>query len=245
MERNYVLVTGSTGGLGSAISTELAKKGFNLLLHYNRSASEAKLLEQEILKAGVKTELVSADLSQLEGPGRLSEEIIDRGIHLSGIVNNAGIGRLGNAATVKDEDWDAVSNVNLRAPVLILKKLLQVMDKPSSVVNIASAAGIRVGVSSIAYEATKAGLIHATRSMAITLAPDIRVNAVAPGFVKTNINSQRLSDERILNGILGRTPLKRLGKAEEIAKLVAFLMSDDSSFMTGETVVIDGGITLS
>ncbi len=244
MEEKYVLVTGAAGGLGSAISNELAKKGMNLLLHYNRSAEGVRALEKELLKSGVKTELVSADLSKLEGPGMLSEEIINRGFHLSGLVNNAGIGRPGNAATVTDEDWDAVSNVNLRAPILLVKKLLPVMARPSSVVNIASAAGIRVGVSSISYEVAKAGLIHATRSMAIALAPDIRVNAVAPGYVRTNINNQRLSDERVLNGILSRTPMKRLGKPEEIAKLVSFLLSDESSFMTGETVVIDGGITL-
>lgn len=80
--------------------------------------------------------------------------------------------------------------------------------------------------------------------MAIALAPDIRVNAIAPGFVRTNINSHRLSEEKVLNGILSRTPLNRLGKTEDIAKLVAFLLSDDSSFITGETIVVDGGITL-
>ncbi|MGP6239697.1 SDR family NAD(P)-dependent oxidoreductase [Cuniculiplasma sp. SKW4] len=245
MDKNYVLVTGSTGGLGSAISFELARKGFNLLLHYNNNSRDAKSLEQQLIKSGIGIELVSADLSRLDGPGILSEEIINKGIRLSGIVNNAGIGRPGNDATVEDDDWDAVCNVNLRAPVLLLKKLLKVMDRPSSVVNIASAAGLRVGATSISYEASKAGLIHATRSMALTLAPDIRVNAVAPGFVKTNMTSKNLSNEKVLNGILARTPMKRIGTPEDIAKLVGFLISDDSSFITGETVVIDGGITLS
>ena len=244
MNKSFVLVTGSSGGFGKAISTELARKGMNVIIHYNKGVSEAKSLEQEIKNIGVETEMLSADLSLLEGPEKLSQEIINRGIRLSGIVNNAGTGRPGNAANINDDDWDAVSNVNLRAPVLLVKKLLPAMDKPSSVVNIASAAGIRVGVSSIAYEATKAGLIHATRSMAITLAPDIRVNAVAPGYVKTNMTRSRLSDERVVNGILARTPLKRLGDPEDIAKLVFYLLSNDSSFITGETIVIDGGITL-
>lgn len=245
MNKGFVLVTGSTGGFGSAISTELARKGRNVILHYNKSASDANLLQQKIRNIGVEAELLQADLSLLDGPEKLSKEIIHKGMRLSGIVNNAGIGRPGNAATINDDDWDAVSNVNLRSPVLLVRKLLHSMEKPSSVVNIASAAGIRAGLSSIAYESTKAGLIHATRSMAITLAPDVRVNAVAPGFVKTNINSERLSDEKVLNGILSRTPLKRLGTPEDIAKLVYYLLSDDSSFITGETIVIDGGITLS
>ena len=244
MNERFVLVTGSSGGFGSAISSEIAKKGMNVLLHYNRSESEARNLEQKIKKIGVETELVSADLSIPEGPERLSGEILQRGMRLSGIVNNAGISRPGSASTIKEEDWDAVNNVNLRSPVFLVKKLLPAMDKPSSVVNIASAAGIKAGLSSIAYESTKAGLIHATRSMAIALAPDIRVNAIAPGFVRTNINSHRLSEENVLNSILSKTPLKKLGKSEDIAKLVAFLLSDDSSFITGETIVIDGGITL-
>ena len=244
MNERFILVTGSSGAFGSAISSEIAKKGMNVLLHYNRSESEAKLLEQEIKKIGVEAELLSADLSIPAGPEKLSGDIIRKGIRLSGIVNNAGISRPGNAATIKEEDWDAVSNVNLRSPVILVKKLLPAMDKQSSVVNIASAAGIKAGLSSIAYESTKAGLIHATRSMAIALAPDIRVNAIAPGFVRTNINSRRLSEENVLNGILSRTPLNRLGKTEDIAKLVAFLLSDDSSFITGETIVVDGGITL-
>ena len=244
MAEQYVLVTGSSGGFGRAISTELARKGKNVILHYNKSASDAKLLEQEVRNIGVEVELLPEDLSLPDGPERLSQEIIHKGMRLSGIVNNAGIGRPGNAANINDDDWDVVSNVNLKAPVLLVRKLLPAMERPSSVVNIASAAGIRVGASPIAYEATKAGLIHATRSMAITLAPDIRVNAVAPGYVKTNMTRSRLSDERVVNGILARTPLKRLGDPEDIAKLVFFLLSEDSSFITGETIVIDGGITL-
>lgn len=245
MNAKYILVTGSTGGLGSAISTELANKGFNILLHFNNNSRDAKSLEQQLMATGIRTELISADLSRLDGPERLSEEIINRGIRLSGIVNNAGILRRGNAATVEDDDWDAVFNVNLRAPVLLLKKLLKVIEKPASVVNVASAAGVRAGSTSISYEASKAGLIHATRSMALTLSPDIRVNAVAPGFVKTNMTSKDLSKEKVLNWILERTPMKRIGTPEDIAKLVAFLISDDSSFITGETIVIDGGISLS
>jgi 3-oxoacyl-[acyl-carrier protein] reductase len=244
MTERFVLVTGSSGGLGRAISTEIARKGKNVILHYNSNDSDAKLIQQEVKNIGTEAEIISADLSLLEGPDKLSQEIIHKGMRLSGIVNNAGLGRPGNAATVNDDDWDAVSNVNLRAPVLLVRKLLPAMDKPASVVNIASPAGIIVGASSIAYEATKAGLIHATRSMAVTLAPDIRVNAVAPGYVKTNMTRSRLSDEKFLSGILSRTPMKRLGTPEEIAKFVLFLLSEDSSFITGETILIDGGITL-
>ncbi|MCL5788802.1 MAG: SDR family oxidoreductase [Candidatus Marsarchaeota archaeon] len=244
MNANFTLVTGASGGFGSAISAELAKRGWNIILHYNKSASEAKTLGEAIRSLGVEAELVSADLSTREGPDKLSDEVRSMGVRLSGVVNNAGIGRPGNASNIRDEDWDAVLNVNLRSPVLLVRKLLPVMAKPSSVVNVASVSGIRASLTRIAYEASKAGLIHATRSMAVALAPDVRVNAIAPGWVKTNINSERLSDQNVVNGIIERTPLKRLGRPEEIAKLTAFLLSDDSSFITGETVVIDGGVSL-
>ena len=244
MTENYVLVTGAAGGLGSAISRELASRGIGLILHYNSRSAEASDLKKEVEKMGVNAETVSADLSNLEGLEKLHSKISDMGVSLSGIVNNAGTSRPGNASNIKEDDWDFVQNVNVKGPVMLVSKLNHLFAKPASVVNIASAAGIRAGLSSIAYEASKASLIHATRSMALSLAPDVRVNAVAPGFVVTNINRARLSDEKIKQEIIRRTPLKRLGKPEDIGKLVGFLMSEDSGFITGETIVIDGGITL-
>ncbi|MCL5678459.1 MAG: SDR family oxidoreductase [Candidatus Thermoplasmatota archaeon] len=244
MTKKFVLVTGSSGGLGSAIAVELAKNGWNIALHYNRSSDGAERTAKECMAAGADVRTYQADLSKSSGLDSISDSIREDGLELGGIVNNSGTGRPGSALDIADGAWDEVQSVNIRAPVLLTRRLVPLIRGEGAVVNISSAAGIRAGLSAIAYEAGKAALIHATRSMAVSFAPRIRVNSVAPGYVRTNINSKKLDDPRILEVILKRTPAGRLGLPEDVAKAVRFLMSDDASFITGETLVVDGGITL-
>jgi 3-oxoacyl-[acyl-carrier protein] reductase len=242
--KKFALVTGSSGGLGGAIAIELARHEWDVILHYNRTRETLEKTEHDCKEAGAEVSILQADLSMSTGLDSIFDNIREGGLELGGIVNNSGTGRPGSALDITDETWDDVQNINLRAPVLLTKRLVPLIKGKGSVVNISSAAGVRAGLSAIAYEATKAALIHATRSMAVTFAPNIRVNSVAPGYVKTNINRKRLDDPRTLEAILRRTPVGRLGQPEDIAKAVRFLMSDDASFITGETLVVDGGITL-
>ncbi|MBX8632615.1 MAG: SDR family oxidoreductase [Thermoplasmata archaeon] len=242
--KRFVLVTGSSGGLGSAIAIELAKNGWNVALHYNRGREGAERTAGDCGAVGAEARTYQADLSTSSGLDTILERIREEGLELGGIVNNSGTGGPGSALDITDETWDKVQNVNIRAPVLLTKRLVPLIRGEGAVVNISSAAGINASLSVIAYEASKAALIHATRSMAVSFAPRIRVNSVAPGYVRTNINRKKLDDPRILEVILKKTPAGRLGLPEDVAKAVRFLMSEDASFITGETLVVDGGITL-
>ena len=143
-----------------------------------------------------------------------------------------------------DSDWDDVFSLNLRAPAVLVKNALKIFDKPGSIVNISSAAGIRSGTTPASYESSKAALIHLTRSMAISLGPDIRVNAIAPGWILTDLNRGYLESDEVKEKIMRRTPIKRLGTAKDVSDAVRFLMSEKASFITGQTISVDGGITL-
>ena len=245
MVAKFVLVTGSTGGLGQGISRELAMAGYNVALHFNRREEEAKTLGRAIRESGTEAQAFKEDLSTEHGPKKLAESIKNCGIDLCGMVNNSGIGGGGKIRDISEEDWDSSLKLNLRAPVMLVRYLHTSLTDNSSIVNVASSAGIKAGAVSIAYEASKAGLIHVTKSMAVELAPRIRVNAIAPGFVRTNMTSRFLDVPSVLEPILKRTPLGRLGTPDDIGSLTAFLISDKSSYITGQTIAIDGGITLS
>jgi len=244
MKRGFALVTGSSKGLGKAIAIELSKDGWNLILHYNSGKDAVKEVITACESHGSQTRTVRSDLSSLKGIDGLCEEIKGMGVSLSGIVNNAGISLPGNIKTITPESWDRVQDLNVRAPVFIVNRLAGTMETPGSVVNVSSAAAIKAGLSFIAYEASKASLVHVTRSMAVTLAPGIRINSVAPGFVKTDINKSRWEDVSFYEKVSGMTLLGRWGNPEDVAKTVRFLMSEDASYITGQTLVVDGGITL-
>ena len=244
MKKGFALVTGSSKGLGKAIALELSRDGWDLILHYNSGKEAVMEVEKLCGDQGSETRVLQGNLSSLSGIDSVCSEIKNMGTGLRGIVNNAGISLPGNISTITPEAWDSVLDVNIRAPVFIVNRLAGTMEKPGSVVNISSAAAIKAGLSAIAYEASKAALVHATRSMAVTLAPGIRVNAVAPGFVKTDINRKRWEDSSFYESISKATLLGRWGNPEDVAKAVRFLMSEDASYITGETLVVDGGITL-
>ncbi|WP_393971281.1 SDR family NAD(P)-dependent oxidoreductase [Oxyplasma meridianum] len=244
MKKGFALVTGSSKGLGKAIAIELSRDGWDLILHYNSGKEAVTEVDKLCRDQGSETMVIQGDLSSIGGIDSTCTDIRNMGIRLKGIVNNAGISLPGNISTITQEAWERVLDVNLRAPVFIVNRLSGVIEKPGSVVNISSAAAIKAGLSAIAYEASKAALVHATRSMAVTLAPGIRVNSVAPGFVKTDINRKRWEDRSFYESISKATLLGRWGNPEDVAKAVRFLMSEDASYITGETLVVDGGITL-
>lgn len=244
MNRGFALVTGSSKGLGKAIALELSKDGWNLILHYNSGNDAVRDVKAACEAVGSEIRTVHGDLSSINGIDAVCDEIKNMGVAISGIVNNAGISLPGNVSTITPESWNKVQDINIRAPVFIVNRLAGTMEKPGSVVNISSAAAIKAGSLSIAYEASKASLVHVTRSMAVTLAPGIRVNSVAPGFVKTDINKSRWKDATFYENVSRMTLLGRWGNPEDVGKTVRFLMSDDASYITGQTIVVDGGITL-
>lgn len=237
-------MTGSSRGIGRTIALQLAEDGWNVALHCRSSEAAVKEVMKCCTERSAEAVAVSGDLANMDGIESISLQLREAGVHLRGLVNNAGVALPGSIRYIGPENWECSISLNQRAPVFHTSRLLSLDERASSIVNVSSAAGIRVSGSSLPYEASKAALIHVTRSMAMSLAPDIRVNAVALGYVYTNMTASFLDRGEIAERILKRTPLARLGRPEDVVNVVAFLMSDRAAFITGETLVVDGGITI-
>lgn len=244
MSKGYVLVTGASGGIGAAVAFELSRDGYDLILHYKRNRRGAEETAEKCRRSGSDVVLVEADLSSSDGVKHLCSEIRSRNMRLAGIVNNAGAGAGDDLAHASEEKWDRVLNLNARAPLFLVKNLLDMMDEGASIVNMSSAASITPLINAISYSASKAALSNLTKALARTLAPSIRVNAVAPGFIETEMTDYIRANGEMYNRMMRRTPLGRMGRVEEVAKAVRFLISDESSYMTGHVLVVDGGITI-
>ncbi len=244
MGKGWILVTGGGRGIGKAISLECARRGYDLAITYNTGKSVAESTSAEIKKLGVSCETFHMAAQDRKSYREFVDDIISRGIQFAGLVNNAGIYKGESLQETTDESWDEVIEVNLSTPFRLVRDLKSVVSDGGSIVNIASVYGLKSDPWGYAYQATKAALIHLTRSMVKEFAPGIRVNCVAPGFIATEMNAEDRKDEKFKSFVEKRTPLKRWGKAEEVAFAVCFLLSPESSFITGHTMVVDGGISL-
>lgn len=239
------VVTGAGRGIGRAIALKLADAGANLVLNYRSSEKETEELIKEIEAKGVKAVSVKADVSKFDE----AEEIIKKAKSEFGkvdiLVNNAGITRDGLVMRMKEQDFDDVINVNLKGAFNCIRHVspLMVKNKGGRIINISSVVGIVGNPGQINYCAAKAGIIGMTKSTAKELGSrGITVNAVAPGFIKSDM-TDALSDKQ-KEGILSNIPLKKIGEAEDIANLVAFLASDMASYITGQVMQVDGGMAM-
>jgi 3-oxoacyl-[acyl-carrier protein] reductase len=239
------LVTGASRGIGRASALALAKAGAQVLVHYGRGAAEAQSVVEEIRAAGGKAEALGADLSSPNGPRELADKVRDIvGDRLDILVANAGISK---AATIEEttiEDFDALFAVNVRAPYFLVQQLLPILGEKSSIIFVSSLAA-RAAVGSLsAYAATKGAVDTMVTHFAAVLGPrGIRVNAVAPGVVDTDMSSFTKTDAG-RDITLGMQALKRLAQPEDIAGAVAFLASPEASWITGDTLRVDGGSKL-
>lgn len=230
-----ILVTGGTRGIGLAITEKLIAEGYKVYAVYKESTEQATKLAK---KYGDKVMILQADLADKEQINRLIEELDD--VQFDGIVNNAGIAYLTKWEELDFDEWDETLAVNLTAPVRLVHGLRNNLNDRAAVVNISSVDGFYAAFDTIAYAASKAALMSVTKSLAAVLGSNnIRVNAIAPGWVETEMTAESMPDES-----KELTPLKRNAKPEEIATVASFLLSSQSSFVSGTTVTVDGGLTV-
>ena len=239
------LVTGASRGIGRATALVLATAGAQVVVHYGRGADEAEAVVAEIRKAGGRADAVGADLSAPDGAHKLARQVrAVVGDRLDILVANAGISK---AATIEEttvEDFDKLFAVNVRAPFFLVQQLLPILGSGGSVVLVSSVvAHAAVGTLS-AYAATKGAIDTLVKHFASVLGErGIRVNAVAPGVVATDMSNFTKTDAG-RSAALGMQALKRLAQPDDIASVVAFLVSDDARWITGDTVRVDGGSKL-
>lgn len=237
------LVTGGSRGLGRCIALALGRAGFQVYLTYASKAAGAEAVVAEIEAAGGKARAFSLNVSNAEAVAEFFQNEIKDKVLLSALVNNAGITKDGLILRMKDEDWDAVLGVNLRGPFICLREAAKIMTKQrrGSIVNIASISG-QMGVPGQAnYSSSKAGLIGLTKAAAKELAArNVTVNAVAPGFIVSDMTDAL--DEKTRDQYLSQIPLRRFGTAEDVARAVIFLVSEDAAYITGQVLAVNGGL---
>ncbi len=246
MEENKVaLITGAARGIGKAIAKKFAENGYNVLINYVSAKTDIKTLTKEFEDLGVKVLLVKADVSNKEEAEGLVNQTIEKFGKIDVLVNNAGITKDNLLMRMSEEDFEKVLDINLKGTFLITKFATKYMMKKrcGSIVNLASVVGVAGNAGQCNYSASKAGVIGFTKSIAKELASrNIRANAVAPGFIKTDMTDV-LSDN-VKENINSQIPLKRMGTAEEVAKLVYFLGTAESSYITGQVINVDGGMVM-
>lgn len=242
--RRTILVTGGNRGIGKAIALKLAESKYDIILTYNSGTKEAKDSEAAITSLGATAASYRVDLSNVQELEKFTSNIKKSGKKLFALINNAGIYDGSRLKKIDNERWERIIGLNLSAPFYLVRNLHDIIEDNGSVVNISSVYGFRADPWAHGYQASKAAIIHLTRGLAKELAPRIRVNCVAPGYVKTDMNKGGWKDRSFHDKIKGMTPMSRWGEPEDIANAVKFLIDPENSFITGETLVVDGGIGL-
>ena len=245
LENKCAIVTGASRGIGKAIVKKLASLGANIVLNYRSNEEEALKVQKELLDMGVEVLLYKCDTSDSKAVEQMIKKAKEKFKTIDIMVNNAGINRDSLILRMKDEDFDSVIDVNLKGVFNCLRAVTPVMVRQRSgkIVNLSSVVGIMGNAGQVNYAASKAGVIGMTKSLAKEIGSrGITVNAVAPGFISTDMTG--FLTEEFKEDIRKKLPLKRLGKPEDVANVVAFLASDEASYITGQVINVDGGMVM-
>ncbi|MDC7286549.1 3-oxoacyl-[acyl-carrier-protein] reductase [Blautia schinkii] len=245
LENKIALVTGASRGIGREIAITLAKEGAEVIINYNGSQERAEEVKQTIEAGGGKASLFQCNVSDFAACEAMVKEIIKEQGHVDILVNNAGITRDNLIMKMKEEDFDAVLNINLKGTFNTIRHLSRQMLKQRSgkIINISSVSGILGNAGQANYAASKAGVIGLTKTMARELASrGITVNAVAPGFVDTEMTE--VLSQQVKESACAQIPLGRFGKPSDIANMVAYLASDKADYITGQVISVDGGMNI-
>lgn len=238
---NDVLIAGASRGIGKAIAIYLADNGYNLILHCSKNPERLEELKSEILSKGVNCRTLAFDIKNREETQRILNGDIEKNGIYYGIVLNAGIAKDAPFPAMEDDMWDDVLNTNLGGFYNVLRPLIMplIQNKKGRIVVMSSISGQCGNRGQVNYSASKAGLIGATKALSLELAKrNITVNAIAPGIIDTEMT------EEIPAEIVKQVPMKRMGTAKEVASLVNYLLSKDSSYITGQVIAVNGGLYL-
>ena len=245
LQGKCAVITGASRGIGREIALKYAKEGANIVLNYRNSEIEALQLKEELDKLGSNTLIIKANVSNFEEAERLIKEAKEVFGRVDILVNNAGITKDNLIMRMKEEDFDSVIDVNLKGAFNCLKAVTPIMirQKSGKIINMSSVVGVIGNAGQVNYCASKAGLIGMTKSLAREIGgKNINVNAIAPGFIDTDM-TKVLSEEQKKN-IMSQVPLKRLVQADDIANLALFLASEQSNYITGQVIHVDGGMAM-
>ncbi len=245
LDGKVTIVTGASRGIGRSVAIELAKLGAKVVINYAGNEAAAEEVKNIIVAAGGQAIVVKADVGNIEAVDAMVKETINTFGKIDILVNNAGITRDNLLMRMKEEDWDAVMNINLKGVFVCTKAVSRIMMKQKSgkIINMTSVVGVMGNAGQANYSAAKAGVIGFTKSMAKELASrGITVNAIAPGFINTDMTA--VLSEQVKEDLADKIPVGRLGSPEDVAAAVAFLASDLASYITGQTLNVDGGMLM-
>jgi 3-oxoacyl-[acyl-carrier protein] reductase len=243
--KKIALVTGGSRGIGRAVVLKLASCGMDVVFNYNSGEEAAKAVEKQCEELGVRALALKANVSSSAECQELVERAREWGGRLDVLVNNAGITRDGLIIRMSDEDMDAVLDVNLKGSFYMMREAAKIMlrQKSGKIVNISSVVGIMGNAGQVNYSASKAAVIGMTKSLARELASrKITVNAVAPGMIETDMTGAM--PEAAREKVVGQIPFGAMGQPEDIANAVAFLAGDESGYITGQVLAVDGGMAM-